>query len=183
MERRLAIKQILIMAGGLALLPSCLREAGKASIQLKNIVVNLDQELLLAEIAETIIPKTNTPGAKDLKLHLFVLKMLDDCHDEKDQQLFLKGLDRLKDLAQEQYSSSFANMTVADRQKLLIHLEEMKVKDVKGQKDDDELSTFYSIMKRRTLGGFLNSKYVMSNITKWELVPGRYNGYYPVKSA
>lgn len=183
MERRFAIKQILIMAGGLALLPSCLREAGKSSIQLTNLNVSLDQEDLLAEIAETIIPKTNTPGAKDLKLHLFVLKMLDDCHDQKDQQLFMKGLDRLKDMAQDDYGSSFQQMAVADRQKLLLKLENLDQATDKLPEASEELSAFYRILKRRTVGGFMNSKYVMTNITKWELVPGRYNGYYPVKSA
>jgi len=176
MERRFAIKQILILAGGLALLPSCLREAGKASIVLKNLDVDLDDEKLLGEIAETLIPKTNTPGAKELNLHLFVLKMVDDCEEEKDQQLFLKGLTAFKDFSKDKFSKPFADLQAAQRKKLLLAIE-------KDEQQSEELKGFYKIMKNRTVQGYLNSKYVMTNLNIYELVPGRYNGYFPVKSA
>jgi hypothetical protein len=176
MERRFAIKQILIMAGGLALLPSCLRESGKSSIALDHLDVSLDQEHLLAEITETIIPATNTPGAKELNLHLFVLKMLDDCYDEADQKLFFSGLEELQDKAQGQFGKTFQQLPVAQRRALLVAVENDK-------QASPALHRFYEITKGRTIGGYLNSKYVMTNLIKWELVPGRYNGYYPVKTA
>jgi len=176
MERRFAIKQILIMAGGLALLPSCLRESGKSSILLKNIDVDLDQEMLLAEIVETIIPKTTTPGGKELKLHLFVLKMLDDCYEKADQQRFIEGLAALQDHTEKQYGSTFSKLAIADREKVLLTMENKEASTAEGE-------TFYKMLKQRTIGGYLNSQYVMSNLIKWELVPGRYNGYYPVKTA
>jgi hypothetical protein len=31
--------------------------------------------------------------------------------------------------------------------------------------------------------GFMNSKYVMTDLKQYELVPGRYNGYFPVKTS
>jgi hypothetical protein len=36
--------------------------------------------------------------------------------------------------------------------------------------------------KALTINGYMTSKYVMTNITKYELVPGRYNGFAPVKT-
>lgn len=176
MERRLAIKQILFLAGGVALLPSCLRDSGKSSIALTNIDVSLDQEHLLAEIAETIIPATSTPGAKALNLHLFTLKMLDDCYEKEDQSLFFKGLDALQDRSEEQFSRSFQKLTAAERQQLLVGIE-------KDQQASAEIKKFYDVMKSKTIEGYLSSKYVMTNLVVWELVPGRYNPYYPVKSA
>lgn len=165
MNRRLAIKQVLIFAGGMALLPSCLREEGKVSIPLKNLDISATQEKLLAEIAELIIPKTDTSGAKDLNIHLFVLKMLDDCYEPADQQQFLAGLKTFeghegKELAQLVSDANTGKSGISE-----------------------EVSKFYNIMKSRTIGGYLNSKYVISNHLIWELVPGRYNGYFRVKSA
>jgi hypothetical protein len=176
MKRRLAIKQIFIMAGGVALLPSCLRDSGKSSIALDNLDVSLDQEHLLGDITETIIPKTNTPGAKELNLHLFVLKMLDDCYEAEDQKLYFTGLNELQDKAQDQFGKTFQQLAVAQRGALLLAVENDK-------EASPALRRFYEITKSRTIGGYLNSKYVMTNLIKWELVPGRYNGYYPVKSA
>ena len=176
MERRLAIKQILFMAGGLALLPSCLRDSGKSSIALNTIDVSLDQEHLLADIAETIIPETKTPGAKSLNLHLFTLKMLDDCYEKEDQESFFKGLDALEDRSASEFSKSFQKLTVPEREQLLTAVE-------KDQQAPADLKKFYDIMKSKTIEGYLSSKYVMTNLVVWELVPGRYNPYYPVKSA
>jgi hypothetical protein len=174
MERRLVIKQVLILAGGLALLPSCLREEGKASIKLQHLSISLEEENLLADIAETIIPGTKTPGARELKLHLFVLKMLDDCYEETDQKLFMKGLSAFKDQTHEQFGKSFGKLAVHQREALLT---------ATGKSASRELSAFYKIMKDKTIDGYLNSKYVMTNLIIYELVPGRYNGYFPVKTA
>jgi len=176
MERRFAIKQILFMAGGMALLPSCLRDSGKSSIALTNIDVSLEQEQLIGEIAEIIIPATKTPGAKALNLHLFTLKMLDDCYEKEEQELFFKGLDALQDKSQQQFSKSFQKLTVPERQQLLLGVE-------KDEQATPELKKFYDIIKSKTIEGYMSSKYVMTNLVIWELVPGRYNAYYPVKSA
>jgi hypothetical protein len=176
MERRLAIKQILFMAGGMALLPSCLRDSGKSSIALDNIDVSLDQEHLLAEISETIIPETKTPGAKSLNLHLFTLKMLDDCYEKEDQKLFFEGLDEMQDRAEAQFSRSFQKLTVLEREQLLVGIE-------KDEQAPAAIKKFYDIMKSKTIEGYMSSKYVMTNLIIWELVPGRWNPYYPVKSA
>ena len=164
------------MAGGLALLPSCLKESGKSSIALENIAVTLDEENLLADIAETIIPRTKTPGAKELKLQLYVLKMLDDCHEKTEQDQFIAGLGQLKDQIYDKYSKSFSKLSASQQKGILMALESNK-------NSGPELSTFYKIMKDRTIDGYLNSKYVMTKLIIWELVPGRYNGYFPVKSA
>jgi hypothetical protein len=162
----------LIIAGGIAILPSCSQESGGASIQLNNLDIGQKQEDLLAEIAETIIPKTSSPGAKDLKLHLFVLKMVDDCHNKYDQKIFTDGLNTIDQLSKKRFSKSFKEASLAQRTQLLQFLESDKEakNDVQG---------FYAITKRRTVQGFLNSKYVMKDLKQYELIPGRYNGYAP----
>ena len=176
MQRRLAIKQVLIMAGGLALLPSCLREKGKSTVKLNRISISLAQENLLEAIAETLIPKTDTPGARDLKLHLFVLKMLDDCYEKKEQDQFIAGLDEFSDTAHSRFNEPFEKLAAGRRRELLTRLEQIP-------DTTSDAAVFYKIMKERTIDGYLNSQYVMTNLVIWELVPGRYNGYFPVKTA
>ncbi|TCC97446.1 gluconate 2-dehydrogenase subunit 3 family protein [Pedobacter psychroterrae] len=164
MERRIAIKQVLIFAGGMALLPSFLKAAGKASVQLNNLDVGIEQEKLLSQIAEIIIPKTTTPGATELGLHLFVLKMVDDCYDANARQKFMSGL------------KSFEGLDDAALKQM--------VSDTNYGKSSisEDAKAFYRIMKQQIINGYMNSKYVMTNLVKWELVPARYNGYFPVKA-
>lgn len=176
MERRLVIKQVLILAGGMALLPSCLRHKGKSTIALTHIDLDLEEEKLLEEIAETIIPTTNTPGAKSLKLHLFALKMLDDCYEKTAQDKFIQGLQQFKELLLEKYDTSFEKLSPAERESALLPLEDQ-------QSRPDPATTFYRIFKEQLINGYLNSQYVMQKLVIYEMIPGRCNGYFPVKTA
>ncbi|MFC3198401.1 gluconate 2-dehydrogenase subunit 3 family protein [Parapedobacter deserti] len=167
-NRRIALRNLLFIAGGTLVLPACFRGSGKASIDLKNLTVSADEENLLAEVTETLIPATDTPGGKGLFLHLFVLKMVDDCHGPEDQQAFTKGLSAFSGWSRRKLGTGFASADMAARKRLLGGI---------AESSDEDIAQFFSITKHRTTQGYLNSRYVMTNLVKYELVPGRYNGY------
>lgn len=148
--------------------PSCEGDANKSSIALRKLDVNAKEEDLLAEIVESIIPETDSPGGKALHLHLFVLKMIDDCHGEEDQQIFVQGI---KDWDQEMNRFAGTSFLRADADQRLSYLMEI-------EKDKEHpLFDFFRMTKRRAIQGYLNSEYVMKNKVVYELVPGRYDGY------
>ena len=64
MDRRTVIKNLALVIGGAVLLPSCLRKDGTSYVQLKHITLDADQQSLIGDMVETIIPKTDTPGAE-----------------------------------------------------------------------------------------------------------------------
>lgn len=132
---------------------SCSTSGGSASIALHTIEFSAQEEALLAALVEAIIPHSDSPGGAELKLHLFLMKMLDDCHSEEDQRAFKLGLDQVK------------SIPVDAQAKLLAYLQELPKEDL-----------FLQILKRRTIQGYLNSAYVMQNKLIYELVPGRYDG-------
>jgi len=193
MDRRTVIKNLALVLGGAVLLPSCLHKDGSSYIQLRHISLNSDQQSLIADIADTIIPKTNTPGAKDLNLPAFVLKMLDDCYKKKDQEAFLKGLNEFNDLVKKKYNSSFSDLEVKDREAVLTGIEnsgkpkgkgQAPARSFKPQKDlaVPPLNTFYWAIKQQTIFGYTTSQYFMTKQIVYELVPGRYNAHFPVKN-
>ncbi len=176
MDRRSALKNMTILAGGIFLFPSCLKqEDGKVSIRLHKMHINAAQEKLLADVVETIIPQTSTPGAKALNVHHFVLKMMDDCHSKKDQENFIFGLTKLEEITQKRYSHSFSECEPKQREAVLMAIEE-------NPKLQPQLAVFYQITKELTVKGYSVSKYVMTTKLPYELVPSRYNGYFPVKN-
>jgi len=180
MNRRTVIKNLALIIGGAALLPSCLQEKGKSVVRLKNVDISADQETLVGDIAETIIPKTNTPGAKDLLVHLFVLKMLDDCYTKQDQQDFITGIGQFTDATEKQYDKAFAELDVKSREALLLDIEK-DGKDPKGTKYPAQLKTFYKVVKTQTVNGYTNSQYFMTKQVVYELIPGRWNAHFPYK--
>ncbi|HEX8429626.1 gluconate 2-dehydrogenase subunit 3 family protein [Hymenobacter sp.] len=174
MNRRSAVRNLSLVIGGALLLPSCYKEAAKetqASIALKHLKVSAAQEELLAQVCETILPKTDTPGARDLGLHLRVLKMLDDCTFNKHQRLFFMGLKQLEKTAQLRHKLPFAECTTPQRLALLQNHKRGPV----------ELAAFCSMARQLTVDAYTGSKYYMTTQVVYELVPSRYNGYFPTK--
>lgn len=173
-NRRTALRQFAFITAGVALIPSCMQDKSKSAILLKNMNVKADQEKMLEEISETIIPKTDTPGAKDISAHLFALKMVDDCFKKEDQQRFIKGMIDFERLTSKKFDKSFVDCTPVERTALLHELEQKK-------EAKDDLSYFYGTTKRLTIQAYTSSKYYLTKVQVYELVPSRYHGCVPVK--
>lgn len=171
-SRREALRSLLIAAGGTLMLPSCFQGDKKVSIPLGNISVSGPQEELLALIVDTIVPPTGTPGAAELGVHQFVLVMIDDCSGTEEQERFLKGFDAIENKAKEVFGKRFDKCSSEERLELLTGAE--------AGKYDEGLNSFVKQVKAYTVQGYLKSQYVMSNLLKYELVPGRFRGSVPV---
>lgn len=181
MNRRIALKQMGFLTAGAMLLPACVREAKQLSMVLKNIVITGDQEALLAEIVGTIIPATDTPGAKELNVHQFVLRMVDDCQDTENQQDFVTGLGQVEEATNERFAKSFSDCTTGERMTLFAELEEKKEPEMVSSQQESQLPALYAITKRYTIQGYLNSEYIMTNLLVYNMVPGRFNGCIEIK--
>jgi hypothetical protein len=174
MDRRTAIRNLALVIGGTALLPAC--TAHNPVAHFKHFDISSDQQTLITDMAETIIPKTGTPGATDLNLYGFIMKMLDDCTGKKDQQAFLKGMGEFAEVPKKLFGKSFADCSKKEKEDVLRSFEK---KDNTYSKD---LLAFYSTVKGLTVFGYTESKYFMTKEVVYELVPGRYNAYFPVKN-
>jgi len=96
MDRREAIKRTALLMGGVVsasaiagVLNGC---AAKPSIDWKPVFLSKDQANIVSEIAEIIIPKTDTPGAKETGVPAFIDLMLKEVYAKEDQDRFLAGL-------------------------------------------------------------------------------------------
>lgn len=175
MRRRTAIRQLAFLSAGVTLLPSCFHDQTGKGIQLRNFTVDGDQEQLLEALTATLIPTTDTPGAKELSAHLFVLKMLDDCSSADDRAKFLKGMQQFDSAARSASGKSFALSDPAQRESLLTAIETKKM-------PDDDLHFFYSTTKKLTILAYSSSQYFLTKVQVYELVPSRWHGCVPVKA-
>lgn len=172
MDRKSFLKNSFIFAGGLAFLPyfsSC-----QDSVEQANLV--------LAELGETIIPETTTPGSKTLGLHNFVKKMVEDCGDEEQQKLFGKGLVAFESRFKRSHDAIFEDATPSQRSEFLKAIEagELEIADEREFEEKETIEKFYSLIKNLTIRGYKNSKYYMTEVVPYELVPGRYNSFYKI---
>jgi hypothetical protein len=174
-NRRTAFRQLALLSAGAALLPSCFHDQTGKGIQLRNFTVDGDQEQLLEQLTATLIPTTDTPGAKEVSAHLFVLKMLDDCSSADDRARFLKGMQQLDSAAKTASGASFARADPAQRESLLTAIEA-------GKMPQAELNFFYSTTKKLTILAYSSSQYFLTKVQVYELVPGRWHGCVPIKA-
>lgn len=175
MDRRSNIKTLFLISAATALLPSCLQdEKKKSSLSLKNIKIDGNDEELLSQVSDTIIPKTDNPGAKDVSAHLFALMMIDDCYAPAAQDKFEKGLQGFKELSKKKSDKSFVKCTPAERLGILQTLENKK-------SIPEDVAFFYDSMKRLTIQAFTSSQYYLTKVHLYQLVPGKFYGCVAVK--
>lgn len=166
MNRRLALKQLGLVSAAAVLLPTCISDPKKVTIALNNLQITSDEEMLLGDMADVIIPNTKTPGARAVGAHLFTLVMVDDCLPKEQQEKYLQGMrsfeKSLKNLTGKSFSDSSAEQRLSQ-----FTLLEQKLESLPG-----EIKTFYSTTKRYILQGYLASEHFMTHVIPYQLVPG-----------
>jgi hypothetical protein len=172
-NRRTAIRQLAFLSASAALLPSCLGDHSKPDLVLNNFTVNGAGQRTLDALTATLIPTTDTPGARETGASLFILKMLDDCSSKSDQDKFFKGMKALDDASRKIAGAPFAEAGGAKREAILTAIGEKKI-------PGDELNFFYSTARKLTILSYSSSQYFLTKVQVYELVPGRWHGCVPV---
>lgn len=78
---------------------------------------------LIAELAETIIPRTDTPGAKDAGVPDLIINMIKESTTTGAQHRFLHGLEDVAAYARSQYGQSFFECSKEQRHNILAYFE------------------------------------------------------------
>lgn len=176
MKRRAALKSLALLSGGIALLPSCSPNPEKVSHALHNLEITGEQESLLAEIVESIIPSTESPGAGKLEVDKFVLTMVDDCMEQEQQNIFTNGLKRFDLLCKRINNTKFTKMTAGEREGYLRQIQNAAEDPTDPNDDLKHVKPFVEQIRTLTIEGYLTSQYVMTEVFPYELVPGRFIG-------
>ena len=191
MKRRDALGRAALIMGGALSAPTMLaflEGCKKAGDTATGITFPFPEERrnLVSEIAEIIIPKTDTPGAKDAKVGEFVETMLKDCYTEKDQESFNKGLKELekKDFlkaAPAEQINILKEMEASAKEEMTKAGEEKKKYTEAGKEYTDAGVPFFRLMKELTLLGYFTSEPGATQALEYVAVPGRYDGCIDLK--
>lgn len=183
MKRREALKKTLLAMGYTISIPSLIsifESCNNNSSQTwQPQFFSTHQATVIGELAETILPKTKTPGAKDLKLDQFIDHLIKKILSHADQQLFLAGMEAFETACKEMNGKSFMNCSSDQRNKLLTKLEQETAK-VPGSiwgfslEKDARPVPFYRRVKDMTLLGYFTSKEIGKEVLVYNPVPGKY---------
>lgn len=175
MNRRVVFKHLATAAAAAWILPSCVSDPKKVSIALNHLQITGDEEALLGDLADVMIPATETPGARAVGAHLFALVMVDDCLSQQEQEMYLKGMRTFSDALKSITGKSFADGSAEERLQMLTAVEQRK------EGLPEEMKVFYSRTRNYILQGYMTSQHFLTNVKPYQLVPGpNYRGCVPM---
>lgn len=173
MERRTAIKNLALSLGVtvtsstlLSLLQAC--EQPVQEEVWKPLFLTEQQGKTLAAMVERIIPKTDTPSAKEAGVHQFIDLILKDYTKAEEAQEFADGIDALEQKPLKKYQKVFTDLEVAQQDEFL-KAENEALKNVKGT------LPFFFKLKKSTIEGYYTSE-IGAQTLSYIPVPGDYKG-------
>ncbi|RZK60694.1 MAG: gluconate 2-dehydrogenase subunit 3 family protein [Pedobacter sp.] len=133
---------------------------------------------LLNEIADTILPRTKTPGAKDADVAPVIALIVNDCYSQINQQTFLDGLDKLNRDFNDEFDRDFKDGKTGDRLQFMKDFQRReKAFAASDQKKDSP--RFFGMMMQLTLLSYFTSEEGCTKTMRYVPVPGKFIGDYP----
>jgi hypothetical protein len=143
----------------------------------KPIFFTEDQARLVGQVAEIIIPKTDTPGANDVGVPGFIDKLLKECYKKEDQDRFLKGLTAFDQDAKKAYGDAFIDLEPAKQEE---HVRKVHDAAIDALKKGEKVRPFILTVKELTIVGFFTSEVGATQVLQYAPVPGAYHGCLPL---
>ncbi len=181
MNRREALQRVAMLIGGSVIganlfLEGCTRPASKDVATL----FEKDRMNLLGDLAEAILPKTSTPGAKEAGVGEFIPVMIRDCYYEADQKAFLEGLAGVDDRAEKEFGKKFQELSKEEQLKF-VNTYDKEASEYQKNKKEEDPNNFFHLLKQLTLTGFFTSEVGMTQALRYVKIPGRFDGEFPYK--
>jgi hypothetical protein len=131
------------------------------------------QMALVRAVADTIIPRTDTPSATDVGVQDFVNVIFAEYSKDDERAAFAAGLAAIDARATSQSGAPFSALAADARGKLIEGLET-------GPRDTVPAQTWWRL-KGLVVHGYFTSEPVMKNVLKVEVMPGRFEGAAPIQ--
>lgn len=166
--RRIALERISLILGGSLTPQLAAGLQGQVLNTGESLEVSEAQKALLAEVADVIIPDTDTPGAKAAGAHEFIIRVMRDCHVLEEQETFYAGLERIAENSRKLHEKEFADLAPEQKDGLI---EDVSKKD----------GGFFRRLKSLTMAGYFTSEIGATQALEYLPIPGKFEGDVPLQ--
>lgn len=186
MDRRDALRRVALLTGAAisapfaaAFLQSCESGANSVGEGLKFFTQN--QFDVLNEFAERIMPKTDTPGAKEAQVVNLIDEIIADYYSDADAKGFAAQVDAFDTDCKKANEKSFTEMSDEERDAYLTTVEDAAYKAKVNGTDSSEI--FWFNAKQGVLSTFFSTEAGMTQVLQHKAIPGPYQGCIPLEEA
>src|ERR1700761_3759248 len=134
---------------------------------------------LVASLAETIIPATDTPGAREAGVADYILVMLRDATDRTTANKFIDGLKSVDSHCRSKYDRPFQQCSAEQQRDVLRHYEQKArpFNNLVGKIESAYFGLpFYYTLKRLTVTGYCTSEAGATKGLAYLYIPSHYEG-------
>lgn len=139
---------------------------------------------LIIELADTIIPTTDTPGAKDANVQEYIINVIVNCTGKVEQNKFLNGLKSVNDYCSENFSKSFEKCNLDEKTSVLNYFEQQESYPypILNKINNKFLGkSFYTQLKILTVSGYCCSQIGATKGLAYDYIPGTFKSCIPLK--
>ncbi|HEY6131651.1 MAG TPA: gluconate 2-dehydrogenase subunit 3 family protein [Halioglobus sp.] len=144
-----------------------------------------NQREILAAMAETIIPRTETPGAIDARVPAFLELMVANWLKEEERAIFDAGLKDIETRIPLEYGKPFQQLGAAEQLQIMEALEEAAADSPwydfgNVQREYISDAPFICQLKELTIWGFFTSQEGATRVLRYDPMPMAFNGNIPL---
>lgn len=157
------------MIGATAIMTGCTPEN-----QIEGLDFDPDDIAFLDELGDTIIPETDTPGAKAVGIGSFMVMMVKDTYDGDSQKEFVEGLNKLRKDFKSANGKDFVGAPAEER---LAYLNKMN-EEFKASGEDGSPKVI-NMLRDLTVLGYFSSEIGATQALNYVETPGRFDPCIP----
>jgi hypothetical protein len=169
MNRREAVKTTGVLLGGVLITSAGLTACKHESRNIGVGVLNNEDQALIEEIADTLLPPTATsPGAKAAGVGPVINLLLTDCRETDEQKRIVDGLKQFRSTV----GDHFASMSQANRENWLRRID--------GEARAAGGKHYFTLIRELSLQAYFSSEVGMTKALRYVMTPGKWVGCVPL---
>ena len=134
-----------------------------------------DQLALIGAIADTILPRTDTPSATDVKVPAFIDVIVSENYSDNQRTVFITALPQLESALAAPDGTRFVAMDAEHRAVALGAVE-------RANRQSQPYATYWRL-KGLVIHGYFTSEQVAKKVMHYNMMPGHYDGAAKVRGA
>jgi hypothetical protein len=144
-----------------------------------------EQAIVIGDLAEIILPRTDSPGAKDVGVPAFIENFVKEVYSKEEQEKFIKEIDEYNKSTVGRYFRTFIDCT-PDLQTLIVgqdHKDAIRQTSAvsEGWWNSSKVERpFLMKVKELTILGYFTSKEGATEVLQYNPAPGPYQGCVPL---
>ena len=135
-----------------------------------------EQVEMIAEFAETLLPATDTPGAKDVLVHRYLDEYYTGYYKPENKTKELEIFATLETHLNEAGAKPFVKVTPEERLKVLTELNNAAIK----AENPSPVMKAYLNMKGKVISTYFTSEKIGTEVLAYQPIPGPYKGCIPL---